>query len=316
MNKSNKKIALIIFFVFLWLVLIFFGYQKYSQIEKTAAVNQILIGENKTGLAEQETVETEEILEYSDPEIDDAILAYLSAQEINTIEKPEEPTGFFDEVLPEFCGEFPCYTGLKFLDIYIDFENSLGLERLVKPIYNNEKIDAYIRAIAELRGYTERVFAEEADIIDFEEIKTRSDVRDAYIRMRNTLKNQNISLHLVSGYRDADLQAAIFKRKMGTVTETEVLNGHYDEKIMETLDLSALPGYSKHHSGYAVDFGCGNDYLVYRFADTECYTWMSENNFENAKRFGFLPSYPNGVPDQGPNPEPWEFVWVGVENIK
>ena len=28
-----------------------------------------------------------------------------------------------------------------------------------------------------------------------------------------------------------------------------------------------------------------------------------------------MPSYPFGIDDQGPNPEPWEFVWAGAVNI-
>ncbi len=29
-----------------------------------------------------------------------------------------------------------------------------------------------------------------------------------------------------------------------------------------------------------------------------------------------MPSYPDDVEDQGPNPEPWEFVWVGTGLIR
>ena len=80
-------------------------------------------------------------------------------------------------------------------------------------------------------------------------------------------------------------------------------------------DSQALT-HKKHHSGFAVDFGCGNDYLVYEFASTDCYAWMSKNNFENTKKHGFIPSYPTDAANQGPDPEPWEFVWVPVERIR
>ena len=39
---------------------------------------------------------------------------------------------------------------------------------------------------------------------------------------------------------------------------------------------------------------------------------MAANNFAEAKRHGFVPSYPAGAGPQGPRPEPWEFVYVGV----
>ena len=94
------------------------------------------------------------------------------------------------------------------------------------------------------------------------------------------------------------------------------MTGIYDEKINEVLTVSSIPGYSKHHSGYAADFGCGNDYLVYSFAETECYEWLSADNFKNSRMYGFIPSYPNNGGVQGPDPEPWEFVWVGSELLK
>jgi len=31
------------------------------------------------------------------------------------------------------------------------------------------------------------------------------------------------------------------------------------------------------------------------------------------KRFGFIPSYPENSGKQGPEPEPWEYVWVGED---
>lgn len=63
-----------------------------------------------------------------------------------------------------------------------------------------------------------------------------------------------------------------------------------------------------------MDFGCNSDNLV-NFKTTSCFTWISKNNYENAKRFGIIPSYPSGASNQGPNPEEWEYVWVGEPNV-
>ena len=51
------------------------------------------------------------------------------------------------------------------------------------------------------------------------------------------------------------------------------------------------------------------------FAATPAYSWLSDNGFANARAHGWLPSYPDGVANLGPNPEVWEFVWVGTTNI-
>lgn len=213
------------------------------------------------------------------------------------------------------CGAFYCYTGEEFVELYNNFESKTKSEIQPGFIYSNKEVDNYLQDIAEALGYKKRVFADEGVLVHFENVITRPEVRDAYKRMRNEMQENNMLLHFVSGYRDSSLQRSIFQKKVAIDGIENIPAGLYDAEIYETLSRSALPGYSKHHSGYAVDFGCGNDYLVYTFAETDCYEWMSANNFENAKRFGFIPSYPEGVENQGPNPEPWEFVWIGKENL-
>ncbi|MFT7328071.1 MAG: hypothetical protein ACI870_000249 [Crocinitomicaceae bacterium] len=218
-------------------------------------------------------------------------------------------------VLEPLCGEFTCYSSNEFLNIYNNFEINQNLSFLNKYIYQIDDVDDYIRKKAEQRGYRERGFADELEIIQFENIRTRPEVKSAYISLRNEMLNDNIRLHFVSGYRSSTSQRAIFKKKMESINPIDISSGIHDVLIDDVLSRSAIPAYSKHHSGYAVDFGCGNNYLVYSFAETECYDWMSDNNFENIKKHGFIPSYPEGVASQGPNPEPWEYVWVGKENI-
>jgi LAS superfamily LD-carboxypeptidase LdcB len=219
------------------------------------------------------------------------------------------------EKVIEYCGEYPCYSDEEFLKLQDAFEAEHALPILSKYIYQNEAADAYIKKFAESRGYRQRPFADEADIIPFEGIFTRQEVKKAYTALRDELLKEGIRLHFVSGYRSSTDQRAIFKEKMGSVVLGDIAKGLYDIKLDEVLSRSALPGYSKHHSGYAVDFGCGDKYLVYSFAETPCFAWLSENNFEKAKSFGFVPSYPEAAVLQGPNPEPWEFVWVGADII-
>ena len=222
-----------------------------------------------------------------------------------------------EQVEKQMCGNFPCYSGEEFVQLYNSFEeHNPKLQSFTKYIYNNKEVDDYIRHIAELRGYRQRKFANPSDLVPFSERQTRPELRDAYINMRDVMKKDGAILHFVSAYRSSSHQRKIFKNKMGAVDVLKIPSGIYDKKLDTVLKVSSIPGYSKHHSGYAVDFGCGNDYLVYSFNTTNCYQWLSKNNFENAKRFGFIPSYPDGAEKQGPDPEPWEFVWVGVDTIK
>lgn len=72
---------------------------------------------------------------------------------------------------------------------------------------------------------------------------------------------------------------------------------------------------SKHHGGYAIDFRYP-DGIYGSFRWSPGIAWLAKDNFAAAKRNGFIPSYPDDVGDQGPNPEPWEFVWVGADLIR
>lgn len=232
------------------------------------------------------------------------------------IEEPDnsQPTDTAGEI--EICGAFPCFSDQDFVNIYDSFEMKSGLSVYNKYIYNNKPADDKIRSIAETRGYRKRVFANESSLVWQSERRIQPEVRSSYLDMAEEMRAENITLHFVSGYRSSTHQRNIFKGKMGNVIISKIALGDYDQKINSILEVSSIPGYSRHHSGYTVDFGCGNDYLVYSFATTSCYEWLSANNFENAKRFGFIPSYPEGVAKQGPNPEPWEYVWVGIDSIK
>jgi D-alanyl-D-alanine carboxypeptidase len=93
------------------------------------------------------------------------------------------------------------------------------------------------------------------------------------------------------------------------------LDGTSDEAIDAALRWYSVPGTSKHHSGYALDFRYANGTFG-EFRDTPDYAWLSADNFRVAKEHGFIPSYPDDVEFQGPNPEPWEFVWVGTDLIR
>jgi LAS superfamily LD-carboxypeptidase LdcB len=74
-----------------------------------------------------------------------------------------------------------------------------------------------------------------------------------------------------------------------------------------------VPGYSRHHTGYTIDLWCEDGSST--FLSSSCYKWISDNNYLKAKQSGWIPSYPAGTDDQGPEPEPWEYVWVGTERL-
>ena len=105
-----------------------------------------------------------------------------------------------------------------------------------------------------------------------------------------------------SAYRSPSSQRTQFLSK---------LEGTSDSAIDAALRWYSLPGTSKHHAGYALDFRYPSGTFG-EFRSTPDYAWLAADNFAVPKRHGLIPSYPDGVENQGPNPEPWEFVWVGI----
>ena len=74
-------------------------------------------------------------------------------------------------------------------------------------------------------------------------------------------------------------------------------------------EVSAPPGYSEHHTGYAVDIGDGKapaTNLSTNFEKTRAYKWLSAN----AARYSFELSFPKNN-RQGVSYEPWHWRYVG-----
>jgi zinc D-Ala-D-Ala carboxypeptidase len=107
-------------------------------------------------------------------------------------------------------------------------------------------------------------------------------------------KANGVSIVSISGFRTIAQQEKLFERQ---------IQRQGSEAAAATL--SAPPGYSEHHTGYAIDIGDGTrpkTDVKFEFEDTSAYQWMASN----AKRYGFELSYPrNNV--QGVSFEPWHW---------
>jgi len=119
--------------------------------------------------------------------------------------------------------------------------------------------------------------------------------------LRAAAAADGIALVLTSAHRDPRAQRALFRSRLGGRTS--------DAAIAAVLATAAPPGYSKHHSGYAIDVGQAG--TSGSFATTAAYRWLAADDFVHARDHGWVPSFPAGGTDMGPDPEAWEFVWVG-----
>jgi D-alanyl-D-alanine carboxypeptidase len=132
--------------------------------------------------------------------------------------------------------------------------------------------------------------------------KLRKAAAKQYQAMVAAASSDGVIIVAISGFRTIAEQQHLFfdvKAQRGQLAK-------------ERAEVSAPPGYSEHHTGYAVDIGDGNvpaTNLNPKFEDTRAFKWMDKN----AARFNFELSFPKGNP-QGVNYEPWHWRFIGDRN--
>lgn len=113
-------------------------------------------------------------------------------------------------------------------------------------------------------------------------------------RLRQQAAREGVALDAISGYRSHDYQLGIFERKRARGLQVDAI-----------LKVNAAPGYSEHHSGFALDIGTpGAPPAEESFEQTDAFAWL----LGNATAFGFQLSYPRDNP-YGIVYEPWHWCW-------
>lgn len=109
-----------------------------------------------------------------------------------------------------------------------------------------------------------------------------------------------INLLPLSGFRShADQQFLFFQIK-----------ANLGESAVARAEVSAPPGYSEHHTGYAIDFGDGSvphSHVQASFERTPAFRWLQEN----APQYNFELSFPKAG---AVSYEPWHWRFVGDSN--
>ncbi|MDX2228970.1 MAG: D-alanyl-D-alanine carboxypeptidase family protein [Leptolyngbyaceae cyanobacterium bins.349] len=130
-------------------------------------------------------------------------------------------------------------------------------------------------------------------------IKLRKTAAQAYQEMEAAARRDGVILAPISGFRSLDDQNYLFFGK----------KAERGQVAAERAKVSAPPGYSEHHTGYAIDIGDGNvpaTHLSESFENTPAFRWLKAN----AAFYSFEISFPKGN-KQGVNYEPWHWRFVG-----
>jgi zinc D-Ala-D-Ala carboxypeptidase len=127
---------------------------------------------------------------------------------------------------------------------------------------------------------------------------------ERFLEMQRAARRDGVDLVAVSGFRDKAYQQGLFDRNLGKMGQA-----------IEVTKVSAPPGYSEHHTGYALDVGDGSQpetHVEPTFEQTRAFEWLQSN----AGRFGFEMSFPKDN-KQGVSYEPWHWRFIGdPESLK
>ncbi len=136
-------------------------------------------------------------------------------------------------------------------------------------------------------------------VIGNRNVKLRSAAAAKFNAMSDAAWRDGIELVPLSGFRNLEDQEYLFfdvKAQRGQVAS-------------QRAEVSAPPGYSEHHTGYAIDIGDPRrpeTDVSESFEETETFKWLQAN----AAYYSFELSFPRDNP-QGISYEPWHWRFVG-----
>lgn len=133
-------------------------------------------------------------------------------------------------------------------------------------------------------------------------IRLRQGAAEKFLQMQAAARADGVILTLISGFRSLKEQEYLF---FG-------IKEQRNQETKKRAEVSAPPGYSEHHTGYAIDIGDGRapaTNLNTSFENTAAFRWLKNH----AARYSFELSFPPNNP-QGVSYEPWHWRYVGDSN--
>jgi zinc D-Ala-D-Ala carboxypeptidase len=131
------------------------------------------------------------------------------------------------------------------------------------------------------------------------EIRLHDAAAKSFLRMEADAKADGVDFVVISGFRTISEQQELFFE----------ISKQRNQTPAQRAKVSAPPGHSEHHTGYALDIGdatVSSANLSTSFEKTPAFQWLQNN----AAKYGFEMSFPPNNP-QGVMYEPWHWRFVG-----
>jgi D-alanyl-D-alanine carboxypeptidase len=147
--------------------------------------------------------------------------------------------------------------------------------------------------------YEEAPESELVPITDDGSIILRQAAAEKFLDMMAAAKAEGVEIVPLSGFRSIEEQEGVF-------FDVKAERG---QEATKRAEVSAPPGYSEHHTGYAIDVGdryYPDADLKESFENTPAFEWLQAN----ASYYSFELSFPKNNP-QNVSYEPWHWRFVG-----
>jgi zinc D-Ala-D-Ala carboxypeptidase len=134
------------------------------------------------------------------------------------------------------------------------------------------------------------------------QFKMRRVAAAAYQKMAAAAAAEGVNLSIISAFRSVADQNDLFFR----------VKEERNQGVSKRAEVSAPPGHSEHHTGYAIDIGDAaqpDTNLSQSFEQTSAYRWLADH----AAQYSFEMSFTRDNP-QGVSYEPWHWRYVGDQN--
>ncbi|MEM9452347.1 MAG: M15 family metallopeptidase [Cyanobacteria bacterium P01_E01_bin.6] len=177
----------------------------------------------------------------------------------------------------------------------------LTARAVLEDAFANTNIPAFSqrRSLLGHRQYEEAPPESLVSIVADGRIKLRDSAARSFSDMVAAARADDVIITPVSGFRSIEQQQYLFfgiKRESG-------------QRAGERATVSAPPGYSEHHTGYAIDVIDGRQpefELEEQFETTEAFAWLEENASFYSFELSFVREESATV-----NYEPWHWRFVG-----
>ncbi|MCB0585460.1 MAG: M15 family metallopeptidase [Phaeodactylibacter sp.] len=151
---------------------------------------------------------------------------------------------------------------------------------------------------------------------DREGLYLRKDTYEAFLRMYEAAKKDDVTLTIRSATRNFDYQKGIWERKW---TGAQAIENGKDaskaypnpkERALKILEYSSMPGTSRHHWGTDMDLNAFTNKYFETGEGLKIYEWLSAH----AAEYGFCQPYsPKGeARPYGYNEEKWHWSFLPI----